>query len=104
LTIPGSPRGIAEELAGILNSPAMKARDRRRNRQNGTCVSQNWFCRLEIKMVMIAAAWVEVSLAGRALVYAFKILPYGQLRPTASAKHGQLIPFVARPGSGSVTG
>jgi hypothetical protein len=79
----------------------MKARGRRRN---GTCALQNWFCHLEIKMVMMAAAWVEVSLAGRALVCAIKIPPYAQLRPAASAKHGRLIPFVARPNSGSMTG
>lgn len=87
----------------ILNSQAMKPRQPAEP-ANGTCASQNWFCRLEIKMVMIAAAWVEVSVAGRALVCGFKILPYAQLRPTASAKHGRLIPFVARPNSGSMTG
>jgi hypothetical protein len=55
------------------------------------------FCCFEVKMVMIAAAGIELRVAGWALVGAVQILPYAQFSSASPAQHSLFIPFAARP-------
>jgi hypothetical protein len=48
-------------------------------------------------MVVVAAAWIEVRLAGWAPVLAVQILPNAKFCTAASAQHGGLIPIAFGP-------